>query len=356
MIQENANTSNSNNYPKPNNNTNNNNNNSNNNPTSSNNNNLNTANPSKELECPMCHQLFEDPRLLYCAHSMCFNCCVLDSGKVECPTCHKLTHVKALIELPPNYLLRKALNETTKPRRPHDRRYEGREIGYEVAKLFYKLPFGEDVRETAEQTLTKIMAETGFMHIEAMEGMDALEKAIIEMEKTYAAISQDVQRQFQALIAAAVIKRDQIMTQLTDAKSSAMTKMQTDYEVNKKRKIELAPFLHLGDRINKWEDNMEFMQMFGILDKFYTMNQQQNPHNEQSQQGQPNQQYSRDIVALIFRWDVVPVSLLPSLANVRATIATPKIKLEKPTIKLEKIKQEYEGDDPQSRWKKRRST
>uniref|UniRef100_A0A0N5BWY4 RING-type domain-containing protein n=1 Tax=Strongyloides papillosus TaxID=174720 RepID=A0A0N5BWY4_STREA len=72
----------------------------------------------KELCCPVCLELYNDPRNLNCGHSLCLNCCNLLEIKIEssnenkkiitCPICRENTEVPT-VGLPKNYCLEEAI-------------------------------------------------------------------------------------------------------------------------------------------------------------------------------------------------------------------------------------------------------
>ena len=53
---------------------------------------------SKHLECPVCMDIFRDPRILPCAHTICKGCLesLIQNSSIECPVC------RAKHAIPPN--------------------------------------------------------------------------------------------------------------------------------------------------------------------------------------------------------------------------------------------------------------
>ncbi|VDP36752.1 unnamed protein product [Soboliphyme baturini] len=54
------------------------------------------SNCSVLLECPVCVQIFEDPKVLDCGHSLCSNCCdqIRSFDVIVCPVCRATTQVR----------------------------------------------------------------------------------------------------------------------------------------------------------------------------------------------------------------------------------------------------------------------
>lgn len=62
-----------------------------------------------ELDCPKCSLIYKDPRLLDCAHTLCFDCCPFDKGKVVCPLCRRETFVETKGGLRVNNLVQREI-------------------------------------------------------------------------------------------------------------------------------------------------------------------------------------------------------------------------------------------------------
>uniref|UniRef100_A0A0N4ZMS7 RING-type domain-containing protein n=1 Tax=Parastrongyloides trichosuri TaxID=131310 RepID=A0A0N4ZMS7_PARTI len=83
----------------------------------------------KELCCPICLELYKDPRNLNCGHSLCLTCCnLLESNinkqeitkkKVACPICREDTEIPSQ-GLPKNYCLEEAISFILKSKNNND--------------------------------------------------------------------------------------------------------------------------------------------------------------------------------------------------------------------------------------------
>uniref|UniRef100_A0A914Z0P6 RING-type domain-containing protein n=1 Tax=Panagrolaimus superbus TaxID=310955 RepID=A0A914Z0P6_9BILA len=69
-----------------------------------------------EVACPICLEMFVDPRTLFCGHSLCFGCLVrlrevggTKSTDVKCPNCRRVTKIPEA-GLPTNYGLQDAIS------------------------------------------------------------------------------------------------------------------------------------------------------------------------------------------------------------------------------------------------------
>jgi len=62
---------------------------------------------SDGLSCPICLEIFEDPRNLSCHHTFCFKCLakLLKHGKITCGTCRVETQVSNIASIPKNYVV-----------------------------------------------------------------------------------------------------------------------------------------------------------------------------------------------------------------------------------------------------------
>jgi len=61
----------------------------------------------KLIECPVCFEIYDRPRMLWCAHAFCQRCVtqLVDAGKILCPLCRKITKVYRLPNLPKAYFV-----------------------------------------------------------------------------------------------------------------------------------------------------------------------------------------------------------------------------------------------------------
>ena len=66
----------------------------------------------QNLECPICFDIFEEPRILTnCGHTLCENCILLISNSnnefnyIKCPLCFEITNYKNIKELKTNFSL-----------------------------------------------------------------------------------------------------------------------------------------------------------------------------------------------------------------------------------------------------------
>jgi len=62
-----------------------------------------------DLECQKCKQIYREPRILECAHTFCYDCCVLEGGKITCTLCSKETVIESKSQLKINNFVQRQI-------------------------------------------------------------------------------------------------------------------------------------------------------------------------------------------------------------------------------------------------------
>ena len=84
----------------------------------------------EEITCSICMELYEDPRVLHCSHTLCFKCIegvIRARGNFECPfRCNVQVSQQDIEQLPLNRVIHNIVNrmKTNKPAKPNARMYE----------------------------------------------------------------------------------------------------------------------------------------------------------------------------------------------------------------------------------------
>ena len=57
------------------------------------------------VECPICFEIYKDPRVFMCGHTICKDCAKnsIKNEKISCPICRKAYHIKSVSNLTKNY-------------------------------------------------------------------------------------------------------------------------------------------------------------------------------------------------------------------------------------------------------------
>jgi len=272
--------------------------------------------------CPNCSYAQHNPRFLDCAHSLCSDCCIIKEGKIECPACHYITSATHADNLIPNYMLcRVRVKEETKCRH-HGNKLEVWCIDCQelmcatcvlVAHRSHNVKLLEEYGDNAKQELKEAMGEANQLYLNVVKDGDVLERNIDDLEKHYEAALRDIHHQFQELIEAMERKRDEMLSELSRARSTTVGKMKT--ELKKMKEFPLVASLALVPEILKWNNTREFLEMRSVPIKAFNI-------FKASQK-----LLHKEVFGLNLIWKSGPLSsFVRQLSNISISILTPKWK------------------------------
>ncbi|OMJ81655.1 hypothetical protein SteCoe_17813 [Stentor coeruleus] len=117
------------------------------------------------IECPICFEVFKDPRIFYCGHTICKSCIVksIQNDIISCPICRKTFPMKSVNKLTKNYslsnLIAEFLNIKAESKNFESLLSQNEDFKQQIKSLKNYLEISDSKLRIAENSLTKKKAE-----------------------------------------------------------------------------------------------------------------------------------------------------------------------------------------------------